>query len=968
MEPRRWAGVALVALLALAWWALRPISEPERRLAASEPELRGPSTARGPRRTRAEHTLESSDPEVVPHALELGISTRLPNGLTVILIEDHSAQTIGARVVVKAGSERDPVGEEGTAHLLEHMLFKGSDRLGTADWAREAPWIDEQRELFELLAEAPTRSERRAVLQDLEEAHARADEHAIPGEVHRGLKELGADHVNASTSMDATQFYAVIPANKLEHWARLEAERFSRPVLRGLATERTVVLEEVLLRRGHAEAEAWALVRQAAFGDHAYARPIGGTPESLASITLAGLEAFHRRWYTPGNTAVVLVGAFDRDEALDVVRRTFGVLPADRPPAIPVERLYPWRGVAHVEGTSRRSTRVTWPVVAPGPGDIAALQVAAVALRRALRTSAPGVKLADVHLSRYRDAALFQVEANCLRVASCTEEITDTAALLAERGLHDADFRTARVNAHVRLLRSLEEHGPLSHHVAAGWIRGEGPLDLWHGVERIRRLDAAAVQEVFERHLSHHYIVSEGSGAQAMRRTGVDAAPGTDIDDPRMSAFLAELLALEAPPLGPEWLVPGDHYTVARDGDLVAVRNPSNTLFQVRLTYPLGWSEDPLLCWALNAWKHATDPPKKPTDPVWGEPLRPAGVELGVSCGHDEAAITLHGPGAAAEGAMALVQRALGEPVIRTGPGGASLTRLQMRRGALEGAALHGADSPWRYLPAPSALDAATPDDLHASLRGLAVLQPRVVYAGPHPAAAVDAFAPRGAVLTPLPAPPVVPPSERQVWIVQTTRASRIAVSLFRAGSPFTTERTAQYALLDAYLSGRSGLVTETLREDLGGVYHARTTYSRAAAPGQRNRLAIEVPVGPERAMEVAERLVELVERVQVDPARFERAHALATERAWSEHLAFRRSGRRIAAWIDRGHLGDAREDASVGLEGLDRAAFERFLAEEAAAPWVVAIQAPRSMLDRARLSSLAPVREVSSRSLVRPQ
>ncbi|MCP4692687.1 MAG: insulinase family protein, partial [Desulfobacterales bacterium] len=156
----------------------------------------------------------------------------LENGLTVILVEEHGAPTISAHLVVRTGAARDAPGMEGTAHFLEHMMYKGTLRLGASDWRAESPILDELRELYDALPNAGER-ERREIQWEIERAHAEADVYAIPNEFFRALDEIGATRVNAFTHLEYTDYCALLPANKLEPWAILEADRFSHPVFRG---------------------------------------------------------------------------------------------------------------------------------------------------------------------------------------------------------------------------------------------------------------------------------------------------------------------------------------------------------------------------------------------------------------------------------------------------------------------------------------------------------------------------------------------------------------------------------------------------------------------------------------------------------------------------------------------------------------------------------------------------------------
>ncbi|HKT58953.1 MAG TPA: insulinase family protein, partial [Gemmatimonadales bacterium] len=174
----------------------------------------------------------------------------LPNGMTFLLLRHAGAPTVTFVTHFRAGAVDEWTGISGTAHLFEHMLFKGTRTLGTRDYAAEAalfPRIDAVADSFTAefrqgaSADSAALARLRGRLKQLEDS---ARQYAVGNELWRILTENGAEYLNASTAGDFTNYFVSLPANRSQLWFVLESDRLRNPVLREFYTERDVVLEE----------------------------------------------------------------------------------------------------------------------------------------------------------------------------------------------------------------------------------------------------------------------------------------------------------------------------------------------------------------------------------------------------------------------------------------------------------------------------------------------------------------------------------------------------------------------------------------------------------------------------------------------------------------------------------------------------------------------------------------------------
>lgn len=168
----------------------------------------------------------------------------LDNGLTVYLNEDSSVPNVLGAVVVKTGAKYDPPDATGTAHYLEHMLFKGTDKLGTVDFDSEKKYLNKIAELYDLLARTKTFKERDSIQREINSVSLKAGKYAIPNELDKVLDEIGSTMVNAFTSDEVVAYFNVFPENQIKKWLAIYAHRFKNPVFRLFQSELETVFEE----------------------------------------------------------------------------------------------------------------------------------------------------------------------------------------------------------------------------------------------------------------------------------------------------------------------------------------------------------------------------------------------------------------------------------------------------------------------------------------------------------------------------------------------------------------------------------------------------------------------------------------------------------------------------------------------------------------------------------------------------
>jgi len=274
---------------------------------------------------------------------------KLGNGLTLIIQADQSSPLIAIEVWIHSGSADEAPSEQGAAHLLEHMLFKGSKLLKA-------------------------------------------------GEADLVLENLGSS-LHATTSKDWIRINTVVASRFLKDAMPVVAELVLNPTFPAdeLEAERRVLLDELASTSADPVRTVAERLEALAYGSHPYGRPIPGTRESVAKLTRLSLISFHRRNFVPGNMTVVIVGDVEPKEAAGLVQKYFGALKGssgESRAAAPVWSSFSGDSAPASETPKEDGRKAVWFGFAfPAPGMVSPKEVLAMDVLHALLDLGPGGRL-----------------------------------------------------------------------------------------------------------------------------------------------------------------------------------------------------------------------------------------------------------------------------------------------------------------------------------------------------------------------------------------------------------------------------------------------------------------------------------------------------------------------------------------------------------------------------------------------
>jgi predicted Zn-dependent peptidase len=247
---------------------------------------------------------------------------KLSNGMTVWLNEDHSQPKVFGAVVVKAGAKDCP--NSGIAHYFEHIMFKGTDRIGTTDYAAEKPWLDSISAQYDLLSQTKDETTRTRIQKHINELSIKAADYVIPNEYSRLISKYGGSSLNAGTGQDLTYYHNSFLPQFMEQWCWLNSERLMTPVFRGFQGELENVYEEKN-RAADDMGDVQDKIFKAVFKTQPYAYPVLGSTENLKNPRLSDMAAFFKKYYVASNMCLILCGDIRPDAALvTLLEKTFG--------------------------------------------------------------------------------------------------------------------------------------------------------------------------------------------------------------------------------------------------------------------------------------------------------------------------------------------------------------------------------------------------------------------------------------------------------------------------------------------------------------------------------------------------------------------------------------------------------------------------------------------------------------------
>lgn len=537
----------------------------------------------------------------------------LTNGLTVWLNEDHSQPKVFGAVVVKAGAKDTP--NTGIAHYFEHIMFKGTDKIGTMDYEAEKVLLDAIAGKYDELAATADNKERARIQKEINELNVRASDYVIPNEFNRLISQYGGSRLNAGTAYDYTVYMNTFSPKYIAQWAELNSERLVNPVFRMFQGELETVYEEKNMYRDATGRDAMEKFMERFFQPHPYAYPIIGGTDYLKNPRLSEMRKFFETYYVASNMGVILSGDFDSEAMLPILETTFSRIRKGEAPRKEVVEIPPFSGeekftvslpipLVKLAGFAFRGVPANHP-------DQCALNIVMGLLNNANGTGYLDKLMVDRKImaamtinESFNDAGVLGVIAIPKLMFQSLANAKDLVWKEVERikagDFSDDMFNSLKLEQKRRYASRLEEINSRSEAMITLFSQGKSWHDYLNEIGHIDTLEKEDVVKAARKYFTDNYLyVTKKTGKYPK-----DNLPKPNLEPvipPHMeasSAYAGQLAKLPVRPVKPKFL------DFSRDVDILFLSplcklyvspNPVNDIFTLDIAFGTGKIEEPEL-------------------------------------------------------------------------------------------------------------------------------------------------------------------------------------------------------------------------------------------------------------------------------------------------------------------------------------------------------------------------------------
>ena len=533
----------------------------------------------------------------------------LRNGLTVILSPTNKEPRIQCYMAVKAGSKTDPATNTGLAHYLEHLLFKGTDKYGSLDWEKERKELDKIDDLYEQYNKTKDADQRKAIYKKIDSVSGVASKYAIANEYDKMMTSMGAQRTNAFTSFEKTVYTDDVPANALDKYITVQAERFRNPVLRIFHTELEAVYEEKNRSLDSDGSQVFETLFANLFKKHNYGlQTTIGTVEHLKNPSLREIRKYFKTYYVPNNMAVVLSGDFNPDEVIAKIDKAFSYMEYKDVPKYTFEKEDPITApiVREVVGPDAESVSIAYRL----PGNQEKDALLADLVGEILTNGEAGlIDLNLVKKQRLLGASAFNwalIDYGVLWLSGrpsqgqSLEQVKDLMLNEIEnlkKGNFDDDLIPSIVNnIKKRIIQSTESYSSRAYMLMNAFTDNLDWRDQVAYVNDLSKIKKQDVVAFANKYLGNNYVAVYKKQGQ---RTNVEkiekpAITPVETNADKQSAFVKMVNDMPSTPVSPVFLDYNKDLQKSKLGkaEVLYVQNKDNDLYRLRFRYKIGSLND----------------------------------------------------------------------------------------------------------------------------------------------------------------------------------------------------------------------------------------------------------------------------------------------------------------------------------------------------------------------------------------
>ncbi|CAM3833439.1 insulinase family protein [Pontibacter korlensis] len=847
----------------------------------------------------------------------------LDNGLKVYLSDYEEAPRIQTFIAVRAGSKNDPTDATGLAHYLEHMVFKGTTELGTANWEKEKAELDKIEALYEQYRNTRNEAARKKIYHQIDSVSGVAATYAIANEYDKLLTAIGAKGTNAYTWVDQTVYTNDIPSNQLERWLELEADRFQEMVPRLFHTELEAVYEEknrTLDSDGRKVAE---VINTELFPSHQYGTQTTiGTVEHLKNPSITAIREYFDKYYVPNNMAIAMSGDIDFDQTIRLIDRYWGGIEKSQVPNFTVAQEQPIQKpiVREVFGPDAENVSVAFRT--PGINEREALVVQMIS--NLLYNGQAG--LVDLNLNQQqkvlqayaydtpmKDYGTFRMT-GMPRQGQSLDQVRDLLLQqleLIKKGSFDESLIQAVVNNDkINTMKAYEDNSNRADAFVTAFIYDMPWEKFVSRQDEFASITKQEVVDVANKYFQNNYVLvykrtGKDPNAQKVEKPAITpVAVNRDAQSDYYKAFMAK----EVQPLEPVFVDYQKDITetkLKQNIPLLYTKNNDNGLFQLYYILDMGTNNDQKLGMAVNYLKYLG------TDKYTAEELQKEFYKLGTSfdvfSSGDQVYVSLTGLDENFEQGLNLFESVLAnakpnQQALKDMVAGILKAREDAKKNkgvilqqAMVNYAKYGAKNPFNTLLSEKELKAVKPQELVNIIKSIPTYEHRVLYYGPRETEALVAVLNEGhkvpATLKPVPKEVVYPELDIKEPTVYWADYNMVqAEMLFLSKSvPYSKDIIPVVRLYNEYMGG---IVFQDLRESKALAYSTYSYYGTASKKDRANYLMSYIGAQADKLSEAMSGMQALLTDMPLADANFENARAslrnsISTERITKAGVLF---------------------------------------------------------------------------------
>lgn len=584
----------------------------------------------------------------------------LNNGLKVYLAQNHDAPRIQTYIPVRTGSNNDPEDSTGLAHYLEHMLFKGTSKLGTSNWEAEQVLIKQISDLYEAHKKETDPAKKIEIYKKIDEISKEASKYAIANEYDKSVASIGASGTNAHTWFDETVYKNDIPSNELEKFLMIEQERFSELVLRLFHTELEAVYEEFNRSQdSDYRATHYAMMRLLFPDSHYGTQTTIGTSDHLKNPSMVAIHNYFDQYYVPNNMAVILVGDLEFEPTIQMVNAYFGSMKKGEQPKEYVAIEQPLTAPKTFDVFSPQSERVEIGFRLGGAKTKDALFVSLIDM--ILSNSKAG--LIDLDINQNQKALYAQSSPMIMKDYSVhslmgmpnegqtLDELKDL--LMGElekvkKGTFDDWMIEAVVNDFkMSAMKALESNDALGAQMYEAYIQGRSWKEVVEDIDNMATITKQDVMDFAAKNYTTNYVViykKQGENKDLVRVENPGITP-IDLNRDSESEFYQKLQSIKVADIEPVFIDFTKAIATEKIGKqgatLSYIENVTNDISTVNYIVPVGSDHSKKLSLAVDYLNYIGTSKYSAAD--LSKEFYKLGISFGVNAGSDKTYIYLNG-------------------------------------------------------------------------------------------------------------------------------------------------------------------------------------------------------------------------------------------------------------------------------------------------------------------------------------